>query len=334
MATAELLISTPQDKVIGSSEVFSYYFDPHSIQELKELLSPHFSTIKIISYLRRQDQLAVSHFQESAKPRKKPAVQLYGHSPTALPATSDLQFRYMDYDTRIGAWADVFGDEAMVLRVYDRSLLKNGDVVDDFLDILGVDKTGFVATHDKNVSMGFTQTKIGHILGELVTDQQAKAEVMSRLPSTDKMLPKRADAQKFLEPYLEGNRRLNARFKISDRPMLFSDDFSGYSAEGHETWTEETATEAIRACAKVIQDLTASGSISTEDLIATADALALTHPDLSRKYYQAALNARPNAHRLRAKLDALVSAAEAPTRSPGQDRRQGKRRRADSRTPG
>jgi hypothetical protein len=37
----------------------------------------------------------------------------------------------------LDAWAGVFGDDAMVVRVFERAALKDGDVVADFFDVMG-----------------------------------------------------------------------------------------------------------------------------------------------------------------------------------------------------
>jgi hypothetical protein len=303
---AAILAGQTADIVIGSSEGFSYLNDAKEIGEFADLLRPHFSTIKIITYLRRQDQLAVSHHQEGANPQHKPAVRLHGYSPTALPTRSDLQHRYLDYATRIGLWADIFGDDAMIVRVYDRKVLKSGDSVADFLEVVGLGDLDISTRAEKNVSMGFFQSKVGHILNEIIENQHVKASVMSRLPREGKLLPRRDDAMRFVAAYHDSNRRLNERFKINTQPNLFSDDFSSYPEEGNEDWTEATADATIRACAEVIQTLAAGNtSFSKEELTAAAAALATSHPELSRRFMTAALAIRPNSKRLQGKAAAL-----------------------------
>ena len=300
------IVSQPTDIVIGSSEGFSYVHDAQDIQDFANLLRPHFSTIKIITYLRRQDQLAVSHHQEGANPQNKPAVRLHGYSPTALPTRNDLQHCYFDYATRIGMWADAFGDDAMIVRVYDRKLLKSGDSVADFLDIVGLGDLDISTQPEKNVSMGFHQSKVGHILNQIIESQYVKASVMARLPREGKLLPRRDDARRFLEPYLDTNRRLNERFRISALPHLFSDDFSSYPEDGSEDWTEPTADATIRACAEVIQTLAAgNASFSKDELTAAATALATSHPEMSQRFMAAALAIRPNSKRLQGRAQAL-----------------------------
>ncbi|MEO8243458.1 MAG: hypothetical protein ABI832_14220 [bacterium] len=299
------ILAHDEQNVIASSEGFSYLFDPKSAQLYHDALKPYFETIKVICYLRRQDQFAVSHHQEGANPQRKPAIWLHGFSPTALPGISPLQFRYLDYATRIGMWADAFGDDAMILRIYDRSTLKDGDSVADFLDILGMQAADFTIKKELNVSMGFIQAKIGHILNEVIEQQEAKASVLAQLHSDDKLLPRRDDAIQFIERYLDGNRQLNARFKISERPDLFSDDFSAYPEEGNELWKEKSFNAAIRACAEVIQALSSDpGLLSAEDYLVAAEAVAASHPETARKLLDMAQKLRPQSESVRARPNA------------------------------
>ena len=251
-----VLTAPTATKIIASSESMSYFFHRTAVDELAELLRPHFDDIRIISYLRRQDQLAISHHQEGAKPQNKPAAGIYGHSPTALPQQSEMPSLYLDYETRIGHWADVFGDAAITLRVFDRKFLKNGDAIADFLDVAGVDPSNFSPTENRNVSKGLARTKVGHILNELVGHQQTKMRILSKISDDEKLLPRRDDAMRYVERYAAGNAALNARFRINDLPALFSDDYSAYPENGNEDWTEKTADTALRAFAQVVDSLT------------------------------------------------------------------------------
>jgi hypothetical protein len=280
--------------LVASSENFSHFFDRAAIQEVADLLRPHFDVIRIISYLRRQDQLAISHHQEGAKPLNRAATLLYGNSPTALPEPTDSQRQYLDFATRIGHWGDAFGDAAITLRLFGRETLKSGDAVADFLDILGLDPAEFRATEERNTSMGLAQTKTGHILNEIVDSELSKARVLARIPDGEKMLPRREDALRFVEPYLEGNLRLNARFHLTDQPSPFSEDFSDYPESGREEWDEATANAALRACAQVIHTLSKDNvALTVTDLSQAALALQSTLPETAMKFLRAALAMKP-----------------------------------------
>ncbi|MBC7736414.1 MAG: hypothetical protein H7245_04120 [Candidatus Saccharibacteria bacterium] len=320
---AHLITQPHTNHVIASSEGFSYLVDRDAIQALHDAIAPAFSIIRIVSYLRRQDQFAISHHQEGANPPVKPAALLHGHSPTALPQTSALQHQYLDYETRIGLWGDVFGDAAMILRVYDRATLKNGDSIADILDAVGLPDLPVIDAKDKNVSMGMVETKLGHLLHGIVTDAHIRASVQRRLPMTERMLPARADARAFLAPYIHGNRRLNTRFAISPALDLFSDDFSMFPEQATDQWTESSANTAIRACAEVIEHLASSAATFTAaDYAAAARALRNTRPDIAEKFLAAAQGLKPQSDRFKAKM---VNRNHSQTDTATKDRRAQKR---------
>lgn len=299
----EMLTPRKSPVVIASTEGFSYLASRAMIAAYHERLAAQFSDIKIICYLRRQDQLAISHHQEGANAQSKPAVRLHGHRPFALPEQCELQRKYLDYETRIGHWADLFGDDAMIVRVYDRTLLKGGDVLADFLDIVGLSDIYQADAPERNVSMGIIQTKVGHIISDIVSDQHVRQTVLKHLPESPRMLPRRADAEVFVAPFVEGNQRLNARLKINDVRALFSDDFTMYPLEGHEQWGEATADAAIRACAKLIELLSArSVELSPEDYTEAAAAVQTTNPALSARMLDAAHKLNPQSERIRLKV--------------------------------
>lgn len=58
-----------------------------------------------------------------------------------------------------------------------------------------------------------------------------------RFESFARTLPRRADAEAFVTPYVDGNGHLNARLQFGDLPRLFCDDFLMDTPEGNELWT-------------------------------------------------------------------------------------------------
>lgn len=155
-------LSQIKKDVIISSENFSFLFDREEISSLQKALSQHFPEIKIICYIRRQDQHVISHHQEGSKIARRPEYDLFGHSPRAIPPYEAKHDLYLDYHTRLGMWADAFGDQNLVISVFDREKLLNGDVVADFFDVIGVDE--FLPVGEKNTSLSAAQVKVGHLV--------------------------------------------------------------------------------------------------------------------------------------------------------------------------
>lgn len=301
------LRAAEQDLVVASSENFSFFFHKAQIVALEQLLRPLFDEITIVSYLRRQDRHAVSHHQEGAKPHRQADGDLWGHAPTALPEPNPAQDLYLDYDRRLGLWAEVFGADHTILRVYDRALLKSGDTFADFLSVIGLNISGLPSVGDSNVSLGAVQTKAGHLMNGAGLRARVAATVLARLPGGGRLLPARADAMAFLDRYRASNRRLNARLRVSDQPDLFNDDFADYPDTAQNGWTEEGANATLAALmAELTDTLPALSALTADDLRSAAVALTETSPEIAHRLINAAAALRPNGPmilRIKADLD-------------------------------
>lgn len=291
---AALLAEGKGDLVIASSENFSFFFQPAAIQALARALEGRFSQVRIVSYLRRQDRHAVSHHQEGAKPHRYLESDLWGHGTRALPEPSPDHALYLDYNRRLGLWADVFGDAAMELRVYDRALLKDGDIFADFLDCVGVDGSGLQPVGERNLSLGAAQTKAGHLLNAAKFRPALIDPILARIGEGGRLLPSRKEARAFLEDYRSSNRALNQRFGISSLPELFADTFDDLPETPQNDWTEDGATRAFQALLRLVPDTEPAGAEPTADDFRNA-AIALQHqnPSAALRLINAAFALRP-----------------------------------------
>ncbi len=292
---ADRLASSDQDIVIASSENFSFFFHQPQIAALHQALRPQFADIRIQCYLRRQDRHAISHHQEGAKPHRQAEGALWGHAANALPDRSEAQELYLDYDRRLALWAEVFGADKLDIRVYDRALLQDGDIFADFLALIGLNIGGLNSVGDRNISLGAAQTKAGHLMNALGIMPRMMDAILARIANEGRLLPSQAEARAWLEHYRASNRRLNARFAISDLPDLFNDDFDDYPAAPQSEWTESGATEALRAALAQLTDVlpAARSTLSADDLRHAALALQVRSPDVALRLISAAHELRP-----------------------------------------
>ena len=257
-------------------------------------MRPYFDEIRIVSYLRRQDRHAVSHHQEGARPNRRAEGDLWGHAPDALPDYSPTHDLYLDYDRRLGLWADVFGQDKLDLRVYDRRRLKDGDIVADFLTLIGLDTSDVASVGDKNVSLGAAQTKVGHLMNAARVRPSVADVILSQIDAKGRLLPSQVQARAYLERYRDSNRRLNARFRISDLPDLFEDDFDDYPLDDQDNWTEDSANVALQAVLSQSNELaTTMTALSADDLRDAAAALKYRSPEAALRFANAALALRP-----------------------------------------
>lgn len=313
-AFAARLASATTDIVVGSSENFSFFFQRPAIEALGKALSRHFGKLRIVSYLRRQDRHAVSHHQEGAKPHRYSETELWGHGIRALPEAAPSHALYLDYNYRLGLWAEVFGDEAMELRVYDRSVLKGGDIFADFLDCIGVEGSDLKPVGDRNMSLGAAQTKAGHLMNEAKLSPALASSILERISEGGRLLPSRDQARAFLEPYRASNRALNQRFNISPIPDLFADSFDDLPEEPQNGWTEDGATRAFQALLALVADADpATSGPNVDDFRNAAIALQHKNPDAALRMIKVAFALRPTGPaivKLKADLEARLKAAK------------------------
>ncbi len=238
------LSSTNLNKIV-SSENFSWITSLDELQQFKNSLDYYFDDISVIVYIRRQDQQAISFKQQIAKSQGLPSrLQFFGSDPVALPEYQKHHRRYLDYNIKIGYWADVFGDENIKIRVFDRKHLIEGDAVKDFCHVVGA-KLNYVV--ETNLSRPFAAVKIGHLLNELsISNPKIRSDLTKALEFGEKMLPSREQAETYYSHFRDSNIALNTRFKITKLPSIFDEDFSSYPEHRTDLWDEDKANEAIK----------------------------------------------------------------------------------------
>lgn len=292
---AEALKAIPADRVIVSSENFSFFVEGKAIARLAKVVKPLFDEVVVLCYLRRQDRHAVSHHMEGARPGRPPEWELWGHGFGALPQVNPMQALYLDYNKRLAKWEKAFGREALRVRVYDRSVLTGGDIVTDFLDTLGIDGSDCTRPETVNTSLDRVKARIGHMANVVAQSEDVTRTLLRATPNSQaRARPGRMVAKGFLAPYLAGNRALNERLGISPLPDLFNDDFDDLPDEPQLTWSDEEFNRAVRAAVTVVSRLSGSSGLpSVEDLRAAAHALAATAPARALRLVEAALLQRP-----------------------------------------
>ena len=238
--------------VVVSTEHFSWIFNIDEIKLLRKELKKYFDQIKIIIYIRRQDKQVISHYQQASKSYKSASTIFFGNSPQAIPKLKEHHFNYLDYNKRLGLWADIFGESNLIIKIFELDLLYKQDAVADFFDILGIEN--FDVGVRKNISLGFAQTKVAHLMSDLKIDKNIKKNIINNLSNKNKLLPSKNEALDYYNYFKESNQSLNKRFKISEKEFIFDENFSMYPNEKTDLWTEETANDAIISILKTIDD--------------------------------------------------------------------------------
>lgn len=243
------------NRVVMSSECFSWILEKEVLDRFKRGLDEQFSSVKILIYIRRQDRQALSHYQQRAKSWEAEGRFFSGDN-RSLPNLDNNAISYLDYNKHFSIWGDVFGDENISFRVFDRKLLKYNCVVCDFLHNLRVPfSKGDVLVNDANVSLGLVHVKIAHILRSMNIGRNDPVfkKIIKSLEASDVMLPSRSKALEFYSNFKESNTALNRRFNInSANEAIFTENFDLYQESAADEWTEDTANKAIETIIRAL----------------------------------------------------------------------------------
>lgn len=200
------------------------------IAQLHGWLAPHFETMRLLVYLRRQDALAASLYAQMLRHgiADPPSLEL---------ARGELAFLF-DYAALLQNWRTVFGQDALAPRIFAPDAMPGGDVVLDFFAACGIDPAlaGQRAGADINPSMNLQGQALLLSLGRAVRDEtgrnQNRDKPWSRLAAIVTELfpgrgwqPSRAEAASFMAQYQAGNETIRATW-FPARASLFDMDFS------------------------------------------------------------------------------------------------------------
>jgi len=274
---ANKLNESHYNNVIMSAENFSWIFNAKHLKDLSNELSKFFD-VRVISYIRRQDKLLMSHFQQASKSPNLPAYAYYKGGCLSLPYSREHYDEYLDYNRKLSMWGEAFGIECMIVKVFDRNNLKNEDVVIDFFSTVGINTTN-IETLTINESNGFQRTKIGHLINNSSLRGGLDSVIRKCTDNQSKMLPSRQEAQAIYKKFKSSNIELNKKFNVSNEfEDIFGDDFSSYPVESSEHWDEDSANEALTNIFNALPNLD-----SIVDLLRDA-AVDLETVDLNKSY--------------------------------------------------
>jgi hypothetical protein len=217
------------DTYVLSSEHFSSrVLTDEAVIELAQFLSTRFSEVRVVCYLRRQDEMAVSRINEGLRagfPRRQfPTTKGGGRLPPLY-----------DYYGIFKRWSLAFGSASMHLRIFDRSELVGGDIVKDFSETqLGV-PLDFDEEGAPNVSLNanaqLALMMFNEVMGpesrlKVVAQRRELAAYLERVAAGPGYKPIRASALNFYELFRESNNRLAREYFKKDR--LFDERFDSY----------------------------------------------------------------------------------------------------------
>ena len=197
--------------------------------ELLQHAGKHGYRVHVIVYLRRQDQLAMSWYNQMVKQGSDvQGSQFWGHWVANPPVIQ------LDYWANLQRIAALVGPENITVRVYDRAQLEKdgGSIYSDFLGCVGLqlDERFTLPAHDRNSgSLSPNMLAIKRAVNASPNHTRAGDAVFRRAavlcsaepgeaPATSLFSPQ--EAQAFLACYEEGNARVAQEYLHREGPLF------------------------------------------------------------------------------------------------------------------
>ena len=224
----ELKLQAACRNCVISAEDFFFINDINAIESLKKTLSQQFEKITVLLYLRRQTEMALSQKAQGAKTIQ--SAMTFGNSPFPLPEITGNVIEYLEYDSKLDLWSKYFGRENLLVRIYERTKLIEGDVVSDFIVTSGIPV--IPETLVLNESLGEQATLFLHYLRYSGVPHSVLWPLLKsrriETPPGPRSQPSRAEAEAFQANFDRSNMKLFADLKLAHG---FDESFDQYPIE-------------------------------------------------------------------------------------------------------
>ena len=197
--------------VVISSEIFFAQSNNLAaiLADITDYLQGH--EIRVIAYLRRQDQLYSSFYNQDVKGIRQWPDSAYQFYETH-------QIFMQDYYTLLNSWGNALGTEQIIIRPFEAQQWMGGDIVRDFCNLVGVDPLGAKYRQNED-ALGVTQLYIKQCLNKVGYDKSRNDEVLAII---FKLCPEQSANdcvyvhpglyRKYREQWLHANRSLEAEY--------------------------------------------------------------------------------------------------------------------------
>lgn len=111
---------------LSNEHLSSRLINARQVGRVADLVRPLADIVKVVVYLRPQPELFLSSYSTAIKAGRTKALE----------PPKETQDRRYNYERKLSLWADAFGEQNVVVRIYDRNTLVGGDSVKDFFSIM------------------------------------------------------------------------------------------------------------------------------------------------------------------------------------------------------
>lgn len=227
---------------------------------LKHFMREFFSEIRILAYLRRQDEYMVSNYSTRLRHGNFTGIDVLpsiggegdgvlSRDASGEPAaardldrkegrTADIDKPQLDWAAMLDVWRSAFGCDRVNARIFDKQIFVGGDLVIDFQHACGIPpvlpsegpaaNTSLVPEAQEFLRrLNVARREVSRKTVELPSIPRAVRRELNMQYSGRGRLPSRTQARAFFEHYRDANERLRVEY-FPDRPAAFMEDFSRY----------------------------------------------------------------------------------------------------------
>ena len=165
---APKLDEVAEPAILLSSELIAWAADD-IVRAFCAVLKERFD-VKIVIYLRRQDNLVMAGYNQQIKA---------GTQKRNIHAMLKHQLDRFDYRKKLAPWSSILGDENIIIRPYERGQFFRHDVRMDFMHhVLGIDvnEDYTVDSNNSNPRLSFSAMEYKRLLNNLIADTSQSAE--------------------------------------------------------------------------------------------------------------------------------------------------------------
>ncbi len=195
----------------------------HEINLLKKLFDKVGLNTKVVIYLRRQDEYLISLYSTYIKTGgTENLLSFINHN--------NKTYRFYYYQM-LQLWADVFGKSNIIIKIFEKEELINGNIIHDFLHTIDiVDFQGLEIPTDRNKSMDAKSLEflrnlnleMPHFIGNEVNDErEAIIKLLTQLSFEEKIPTNITSIKAFYNSFAESNTKVAAAFL--GIPSLFAE---------------------------------------------------------------------------------------------------------------
>ena len=143
--TREIANTEPECVVLTNERLSVSLNSRERIERFRSWVEAIFDDATIVVYLRRQDEMLLAMYSTLVK---------VGHTNKfSVPVQRQGGWDRYDYRAMLSLWASVFGENRLIVRVFEFPQLEAGDVVQDFCRQVGIEHAGLSMPAEKNKSL-------------------------------------------------------------------------------------------------------------------------------------------------------------------------------------